>query len=67
MKNYERWLRAREPKEPFQGLMLEVDMPIFESCFEVNVEVFSLDENGVAKVVYNSLGLFPTTMYLNLS
>ena len=66
-KNFERWERAREPKHPFQGLMLQEDMPAFEKCFEVNVEVFSLEEDGIAKVVYSSLGIHPTTMHSNLS
>ena len=66
-KNFERWERAREPKQAFQGLMLQEDMPAFEKCFEVNVEVFSLEVDGIAKVVYSSLGIHPTTMHLNLS
>ena len=66
-KNYERWVREREPKLPFQGLMVKEDLPAFEDCFGVNVEVFSLDEEGLAKAVYSSLGRHPTTMRLNLS
>ena len=53
--NFKRWKVARDPKLPFQGLMLEEDMPAFEKCFETNVEVFSLDEDEIAQVVYSSM------------
>lgn len=46
--------------------MMEEDMPAFEKCFGVNVEVFSLDEEGVAKSVYSSLVHHPITMHVNL-
>ena len=66
-KNFERWELTQESKSPFQGIMLQTDMPRFEQCFEVNVEVFSLDEDGIAQVVYTSMGKYETTMFLNLS
>ena len=67
MKYYKLWERAQEPQLPFQGLRLEEDMPSFEKCFETNVEVYTLDENSVAKIEYSSLGKFSSTMLLNLS
>ena len=66
-KYYKRWERVQEPQLPFQGIRLEEDMSSFEKLFETNVEVFTLDENGIAKNEYSSLAKFPSTMYLNLS
>ena len=34
-KNFERWELTQESKSPFQGIMLQTDMPRFEQCFEV--------------------------------
>ena len=65
---YQRWERTQEPILPFQGLQLEEDMPNFEKCFKTNVEAFSLGEDGVAQIVYTSLGQYPgKTMQLNIS
>ena len=52
-------------KEDFEGLSFE-DFPEFETKFSVNLEVYSLQEDGFALSVYKSRGQQPSTMYVNL-
>ena len=52
-------------KEEFEGLTFE-DFPQFETRFTVNLEVYSLAEDGYAHSIYKSRGLQSSTMYVNL-
>lgn len=47
------------------GCILE-DFSNFESFFKVNMEVYSLEEDGLARSIYKSRGLQETTMYVNM-
>ena len=60
---YRQW--SQEPADTFQGLSFE-DFPEFESRFRVNLEVYSLEEDGFARSIYKSRGLQETTMYVNM-
>ena len=64
---FSQWKKFKGLDRPFQGLMLHQDMPDFESCFHLNVEVYSIDKEGTAGVEYRSMGAYDDTMYLNLS
>ena len=48
----------------FEGVQL-IDLPWFEQCFKVNVNVFELEENGNAYPIVKSAERFQNTMYLN--
>jgi hypothetical protein len=48
-----------------EGFELE-DLPDFERQFQVNVNIFSINEDYVAFPVYKSMGQYPDTMHLNL-
>jgi hypothetical protein len=41
-------------------------LPDFERLFQVNVNIFSINQHYVAVPVYKSLGQYPDSMYLNL-
>ena len=49
----------------FEVLSFE-DFSNFESFFKVNMEVYSLEEDGLASSIYKSRGLQETTMYVNM-
>ncbi|CAG2196405.1 unnamed protein product [Mytilus edulis] len=49
----------------FPGLQLQ-EIPEFESCFQVNINVYELKEDDTAFCVYKSLCRFKETMYLNM-
>ena len=49
----------------FSGIQTE-DLPHFESCFKISVNVFSLKEDGTCTMVYKSLCRFSDVMNLNL-
>jgi len=42
------------------------DIPQFENNFKINVEVYSLNENGDARAIYISQGYFAERMFLNI-
>ena len=48
----------------FEGMQL-IDLPWFEQCFKVNVNVFELEENGNAYPIVKSAERFQNTMYVN--
>ncbi|MCG8047556.1 MAG: hypothetical protein N0E48_18330, partial [Candidatus Thiodiazotropha endolucinida] len=54
-----------EPIDDFPGLSFE-DFPQFETKFDVNLEVYSLQEDGFARSIYKSRGQHESTMYVNL-
>ncbi|MEW8119475.1 MAG: hypothetical protein AB2792_20110, partial [Candidatus Thiodiazotropha sp.] len=54
-----------DPEEDFEGLSLE-DFPEFETRFQMNMEVYSLTEDGFARSIYKSRGKHETSMYVNL-
>ena len=49
----------------FPGVDIK-DMPDFESCFQLNVNIFSLDDKGSATPVYKSRCRYEDTMNLNV-
>ena len=50
----------------FQGLNMDRDMHNFDDFYKINVEIYSLDLSGAAKIQYRSHNLHSETMYLNL-
>ena len=42
------------------------DMALFEACFETNVTMYSLQEDGTAELIFRSAGRYKETMYLNV-
>lgn len=42
------------------------DFPDFENLFEVNLEIYSLEEDDFARAIYKSRGHHESTMYVNL-
>lgn len=61
---YRQWMSSSESRPEFQGLSFE-DFPDFETRFNVNMEVYSLEEDGFALSVYKSRGVQDTTMFVN--
>lgn len=49
----------------FQGVFLNEILNV-EECFNVNIDVFEIDEKEIIKVVYKLLVLFNSYMYLNI-
>lgn len=49
----------------FEGLSFE-DFSNFESFFKLNMEMYSLEEDGLARSIYKSIGLQETMMYVNM-
>lgn len=49
----------------FQGVSLN-EISNVEECFNVNIDVFEIDEKEITKVVYKSPALFNSHMYLNI-
>ena len=60
---YLQW-NSDNPKKEFTGVKLE-EIPKFEEVFAVNVNIYSLDENHKATVIYKSAGLYEDTLYLD--
>ena len=63
LKFFRQW--TDESVESFPGISFE-DFPKFEECFDVNLEVYNLMEDGLAWSVYKSRGQCGPTMYLNM-
>jgi hypothetical protein len=63
----EHYPRIQPDEDPmaYDGLSLD-QLPYFEKCFRVNVDVFHLKEDGVATAVYKSRCRFDETLYLNV-
>ena len=55
---------SSHPISQFKGLQLQ-DLPEFEQCFEVNVHMYSLEEDGVVVPVFQSTDRYSDTMYVN--
>lgn len=49
----------------FPGITLD-QLVYFEKCFEINVNLFSLQEDGSAQVIYKSKCKYSNDIYLNL-
>ena len=65
---YDKWMDfiGREVnRTDFRGLELS-QLPDFEKCFELNINVYELQESGTVIPRYRSLCHFGDTMYLNL-
>ncbi|KAJ8307836.1 hypothetical protein KUTeg_014619 [Tegillarca granosa] len=72
---YKRWAHFINNKYPhrciqddprrFNGLHLN-EMLYFEQCFEININIFQLKENGNCLSIYKSHCQYSETMYLNM-
>lgn len=60
---YREWTNRRSGA--YDGIDFQ-DFPDFEALFKVNLEVYSLEEDGFAWSVYKSRGLQETTMHVNI-
>ncbi|KAJ8311210.1 hypothetical protein KUTeg_011238 [Tegillarca granosa] len=54
---YQQWKQHEKIEEAFTGVSLD-DLPAFEKLFQVDLEVYSLSEDGEASSVYKSRGRF---------
>ena len=54
-----------EDQDEYQGFDIQM-LPDFEKVFQLNVEIFQLNEQGIASPVYKSTRRYSNTMYLNL-
>ena len=52
-------------EESFEGIKLE-DIVCFEDCFEINVNIFHLSGNSIAKSFFKSMHRYDDTMNLNM-
>ena len=59
------WVRFKGRFKDFQGVTYQ-ELPDFESCFRVNVEVYALNSEGHTSSVYKSRGRYEETIYLHL-
>ena len=60
----ELWTSGTICKKEFTGVKLE-EIPKFEEVFDINVNIYSLDAEGKATVIYKSSGLYEDTLYLD--
>ncbi len=60
---FRQW-NALEDPECFEGIYFS-DLLNFEQCFEVNVHVYELGEDGVAHPIFKSPDRYDETMYVN--
>ena len=60
LKKYESYCKSR-----FGVLNLE-DLPTFEACFEININIFQLSQEDIVTPIFKSLSRFEDTMNLNL-
>ena len=49
----------------FAGVQLD-EISYFETCFNINIDIYEMDENQNARVVYKSLCLYENHMFLNI-
>ncbi|KAK3109123.1 hypothetical protein FSP39_023489 [Pinctada imbricata] len=59
------WANFKGGIKDFQGVDYE-DLPDFESCFQINVEVYALNQEGHTSSIYKSRGRYEKTMYVHL-
>ncbi|KAJ8306861.1 hypothetical protein KUTeg_014945 [Tegillarca granosa] len=62
---YEQWLNFNKSTKRFSGVALE-EFPKFEECYKVNLEAYTITEEGYAFSVYKSRGRYESSMYVNL-
>ena len=63
---FERWSTYLDVScENFEGVSME-QLAQFEKCFEINVNIYQLQEDGSALSIYKSRCHFPDTMHLNM-
>ena len=60
----EQWTHGTILKKDFNGVKIE-ELPRFEEVFNINVNIYSLDEGDKAIVIYKSPGLYKDTLYLD--
>ena len=61
---FKSFIKCTETK--FDGFETK-NIPFFEDCFKINVNIFCLQEDDIARAVYKSLGRFKDTMYVNIN
>ena len=62
---YKQWYTKHKiSKEKFQGVTLK-DVPEFEETYDINVFIYSLNEQEEAEVIYKPTGLHTNTMHVN--
>lgn len=61
---FDKWTTFKGVKDS-QGVEYR-ELPEFESCFEINVEVYALNLEGHVGSVYKSRGRYEDTVYLHL-
>ena len=65
---FNRWvsyLQLDVSQEDFEGVSLD-QMADFEKCFNINVNIYDLKEDGLAQSIYKSRCQFSETMQLNM-
>ncbi|KAJ8311825.1 hypothetical protein KUTeg_010638 [Tegillarca granosa] len=62
---YQDWRKFSKSNKEFCGVSFE-EFPEFERCFQINLEVYSLQESGVCISIYKSRGRQDTNLYINL-
>ncbi|KAJ8300475.1 hypothetical protein KUTeg_021994 [Tegillarca granosa] len=62
---YKKWVKLTKPSKQFSGVAIE-QFPDFETCYKVNLEVYSLGEDGTYQSIYKSRGRHDSTLYVNL-
>ncbi|KAJ8298574.1 hypothetical protein KUTeg_022634 [Tegillarca granosa] len=62
---YKKWVKLTKPSKQFSGVAIE-QFPDFETCYKVNLEVYSLGEDGTCQSIYKSRGRHDSTLYVNL-
>ena len=58
------WTHGIISRKDFTGVKLE-EIPKFEEVFNINVNIYSLDEEDKATVIYKSAGLYEDTLNLD--
>ncbi|CAH1795089.1 unnamed protein product, partial [Owenia fusiformis] len=53
-------------KEKKQAVCFPTELPLFEDTFQININVYMLEEDGKVERVYNSTKKFEDTMNLNI-
>ena len=65
--NYAKWTQRYGGGNPknFKGVNME-DIPLLEELFEININIYSLQDDETAMIMYKSPGMYGKTMYMNL-
>ena len=63
---FSKWMcyKKKSANFTFEGVKIE-EIPLFEETYDVNVNVYELNEDGSVISIFNSVGLRKETLYLN--